>query len=232
MFKPRLTAPEKSNPFYFSKKNIFYRDVGPDPNCTRHSLARYAEVCGIWLPVVNKKMNASGNAEDWFDVIKASGKFCCSNEPRLGAVACWRVGNIRNGKDGAGHVCNVEILKSNCDFVGSNGAWEGPDFYLETFYASKGYNWTSKKTGKKYIFQGFIYPTTNFWEEECEKIATRGLTLRELPNGRPLCPAKQYTMPKDSTFKYDGKYSALGTVKWVHGSWDGKSGWVPEMYLK
>ena len=231
MFKPRTTAPAKDNKFYFSNSNIFFRDVGPDPNCTRHAYGRFMEICGERLPIIDKSTGATGNAEDWFDVIKKSSKFCCSDSPRLGAVACWSVGNIRNGKDGAGHVAIVEAIKPNCDIVTSNGAWDGPDFYMETYYASKGYNWTSKKTGKKYIFQGFIYPTTNFWEEECNKITTRGLTLRELPNGSFRCPVKQYTIPKGDIFKYDGKYTALGRVKWVHGSWNGNAGWVPEMYL-
>lgn len=229
MFKPRLTAPAKNDPFYFSNKNIFFRDVGPQPNCTRHAYGRFAENCGVWLPVVNKKMNATGNAEDWYDVIKASGKYCCSDKPRLGAVACWKVGNVRNGKDGAGHVAVIEEIKPNGDILTSNGAWDGPDFYLETYHANKGYNWTSKKTGKKYVFQGFIYPTTNFKEAETTLTVTGSLHLRSGAGkqNKSLC-----VMRKGDTFKYSGLYMVVDGTKWLYGSNVQMSGWASSKYLK
>ncbi len=227
MFKARLIAPLKTNPFYYSNMNVFYKYVGPQPNCTRHAFGRFAEICGELLPVI--KGDARGNAEDWYDVIKATGKYCCSDKPRLGAVACWKVGKIRNGNDGAGHVAVVEEIMPNGDILTSNGAWEGPEFYLETYHANKGYNWTSKKSGKKYVFQGFIYPTTNFKEANSNLTVTGSLHLRDGAGKKhkSIC-----IMKKNSAFVYDGLCVVVDGTKWMHGTYEGRMGWASSKYLK
>lgn len=232
MFKRRLEKPAKSNLFYYSNKNIFHRDGWDIPNCTAYAYGRYAELCGVWLPLIYSSENLRGNAEDWIEAIKKSGKYVVSKTPVLGAVACWKCGKTKSGTDGAGHVAVVEAILPNADIITSNSAYNGTEWFEQIEYAAKGYNWESKKTGKKYEFQGFIYPTINFEEGKRMCFAARRLTLRDIPNGKYLIPLKQFTIPKDDVLKYDGKYTVVGKVKWIHVTWIDKSGWVPEMYVK
>lgn len=227
-FKPRLTAPEKNNPYYFSNKNVFYKYVGGKPNCTRHAYGRFMEAWGIKLPVIKGK--ARGNAEDWFDLIKASGKFLTSNKPCLGAVACWRVGETLNGDDGAGHVAIVEKINPNGDILTSNGAWGGSDFYIETYVSANGYNWTSKKTGKNYIFQGFIYPFEQKNEQTDNIYKTTGSLHLRSDAGKGN--KSLLVMPKGSEFVSNGSFKLVDGVKWLNGQYKGINGWASEKYLK
>lgn len=223
MFKRRTEAPKKTNAYYFSDKNIFYKYGYGMPNCTAYAYGRYAELWGIYLPIIKGK--ARGNAEDWFDVIKANDKFKTSDKPQLGAVACWKCGKILNGSDGAGHVAIVEEILPNGDTITSNSAYKGTEWYEQTLKASEGYNWTSSISGKKYIFQGFILPPV----VNTDMVAVTSTFLRAGAGKRfrPVCGIK-----KNETFCHDGQTENTDGIKWLHGSFKNSSGWIPSTEVK
>ena len=223
VFKRRTCAPEHDNPYYYSSKNVFYRDGYGMPNCTCYASGRFAELTNTWLPCL-------GNAEDWIAVAESKG-YLISKVPYLGAVACWKVGKVKNGSDGAGHVAIVEEIKSNGDIVTSNSAWKSTEWYEQTLYYSKGYNWTSSSSGKKYEFQGFIVPAIVFIENPCAMNIKGSLNLRTGPgtNNSVVC-----TMRKGETFYSDGQYMVVNGTKWMHGLYKFKnvSGWASSKYLE
>lgn len=233
-FKPRLTAPEADNKNYFSKENPYVRDGYPMPNCTPYGMGRFHEAHGIWLPCRH-------NAEDWVKEAEAKG-FEISNTPVLGSIAVWKVGKIGDGNDGAGHVCSVEILKTNLDFTGSNSGWfetkyaditQDPKykklfFYLQTFKASNGYAWTGS-TGKKYELVGFILPKKKDIEPRGIYKTTGSLHLRsDAGKGNKSL----LVMPKGSEFVSNGSFKLVDGVKWLNGQYKGINGWASEKYLK
>ena len=144
-FTPRLTAPEKTNRYYYSKDNIYYAQGWGMPNCTCFALGRFMEITG---KITDK---IKGNAEDFFASAKAAG-YKTGNTPKLGAIVCYKAGKVNDGSDGAGHVCVVEEIKPNGDIVTSNSAWNGDEFYLKTITKASGYQYATSRQ-----FQGFIY---------------------------------------------------------------------------
>lgn len=231
MFEPRLKAPEADNKNYFSKQNPYVRDGWGMPNCTPYAMGRFHEVYGIWLPCRH-------NAEDW---VKEAKGFEISEKPVLGSVAVWKVGEIGNGKDGAGHVCFVEELKTNLDFTGSNSGYfdsqyaditQDPKykklfFYLQTFKASNNYAWTGS-TGKKYELVGFILPKKKPIESKNIYKTTGSLHLRsDAGKGNKSL----LVMPKGSEFVSNGAFKTVDGVKWQNGCYKGINGWASTKYL-
>ena len=88
------------------------------------------------------------NAEDWYGYNDGYER---GQTPKLGAVICWRKGNIKNASDGCGHVAVVEKIDSDGTITTSNSGWNSTTFYLKTI--KKPY-----EIGGTYHFQGFIYP--------------------------------------------------------------------------
>ncbi len=82
-------------------------------------------------------------------------------EPKLGAIACWRKGTT-SSSDGAGHVAIVEAYTSPTNVQLSQSNYGGTRFYT---------GWYNPKTwpGGKYVFQGYIYPPVDY---ENDKIGT------------------------------------------------------------
>jgi hypothetical protein len=86
------------------------------------------------------------NAEDWYN---NSGAYEHGQEPRPGAVMCWKKGRAGYQDDGAGHVAIVEQVN--------------PDGSVETSESNYGgVEWVTKTRKKPYriagqSFQGFIY---------------------------------------------------------------------------
>ena len=225
IFERRTNAPKKSNEFYYSNKNVFVESKYGMPNCTCYALGRYAELTGVFLPIIKGK--ARGNAEDWYDVIRTNGKFEVSDKPRLGAVVCWKCGEILNGKDGAGHVAVVEKIENNGDIVCSNSAYNGTNWYEQTFKASQNYAWTSSKTGKKYELQGFILPPVDLIEKPRTAKVKYFCPLRSGAghNNQVVCTVRQNT-----TFALDGQYDIIRNVKWVHGTYTAQNNKAPFTY--
>lgn len=156
---PRLTAPAKDDENYYSNKNIFYASGYGMPNCTCFSLGRLMENTG------KKITDLLGNAEDWFAAAKKAG-YKTGKTPKLGAIACYKAGKVKDGSDGAGHVCVVEEIKANGDIVTSNSAWKGTEFYVKTMTKESGYQYAESRQ-----FQGFIYCGIDF-EESASSTST------------------------------------------------------------
>jgi len=222
MFKRRTEAPKKDNPLYYSKENKYFRDGYGMPNCTAYALGRYKEVCNEWLQYL-------GNAEDWYDAAVKTGKYQCASEPRLGAVACWKCGKVKNGSDGAGHVAIVEEIKPNGDIVTSNSASKRTEWYEATYSRSKGYNWKSSITGKQYDFQGFIYPVGYLCAVPQLKITK---SIAPLKNGAGDSFTTIATLKKHAKIYTDGVQLIADDRLWLHGKSDGYTGWVSTKYIK
>lgn len=73
-------------------------------------------------------------------------------EPRRGAIICWRKGSASSSKDGAGHVAVVRDVHPNGDVTCIASNYSGSKFYVGTYRKAKNYY-----LGSTYTFQGFIY---------------------------------------------------------------------------
>lgn len=139
-FTPRLTAPSKSNEYYYSSKNVLYAAGYGMPNCTAYAWGRAYEILG-------KKPNLCANdAGSWYDYNKYYNYYSYGKTPKVGAVACWD--NYYGG-----HVAVVEKIEGDTVTL-SHSEWGGRSFFTTTHKlgAANGgatsYGWT---------FQGYIY---------------------------------------------------------------------------
>ena len=144
IFLKRLTCPTKDNKFYINPTyspfiNSPYDMFKNGGNCVAYVFSRWAEI-------LNKKPNLpSNNAENWYQ----DAPYSKGNTPKVGAIICWRQGQIRNGKDGAGHVAIVEEIKEDGTIVTSNSGYKTKLFYLQTL--------KPPYILKNYQLEGFIY---------------------------------------------------------------------------
>lgn len=164
MFKPRLTMPEKGNPYYNRKQNGGYSDaIQPNgsngcveglnvlPNCVGYGFGRFNEIAGqgkmIYLAPVNAELFI-----DYKDY-RTKG-LQVGLTPKLGACMVWQAGATKDGKDGAGHVAIVEQINPDGSIVTSESGWNDKRiFWTRTRYYGDG-NWGQ---GSNYKFLGFIY---------------------------------------------------------------------------
>lgn len=144
IFIPRYAAPAEDNKYYYSEENPYVKKGYGLPNCTCYACGRYAEINGSFVNEL-----PYGNAENWYVMNK---QLPCGKTPKLGAIICWQKGEVKNQKDGAGHVGIVEAIAENGDVTCSMSDYSGKKFYTKTFKAANGYY-----LGTKYTFQGFIY---------------------------------------------------------------------------
>lgn len=163
-FTPRKTAPKKTDQNYYSNKNIFYACGYGMPNCTAYAWGRLLEL--------TKKAydKLCGNAEDWYGNASKAG-LKTGSTPKLGAIACYKAGKVKDNSDGAGHVCVVEEIKPNGDIVCSNSAWKGTEFYMKTITKASGYQYAANRQ-----FQGFIYCGIEFDSETSTSNSTSSAT--------------------------------------------------------
>lgn len=152
-FKPRFTAPDKSDPNYYSSKNIYTKCGYGLPNCTPMAYGRLLENTG------KEYESLTGNAEEWWASADKAG-LKKGDTPKLGAIAVWRAGVAGNRADGAGHVATVEEIKPNGDIVTSNSAYNGTLFYMQTVTKASGYQYSKDRP-----FMGFIYCGVEFDED-------------------------------------------------------------------
>ena len=152
-YKPRLTAPGATDKNYIKTTHGGYNyciKIGSDgsclPNCVGYAWGRWRELLG-------KFHNLSrGNAENWWGTSDGYGR---GQEPRLGAVMCWRKGQAGNANDGAGHVAIVERINADGSITYSQSNYGGTRWELKT----KSYPYS---LGSAYTFQGFIYLPISF----------------------------------------------------------------------
>lgn len=139
-YTPRMTAPKKSNKYYYSDKNVFYKYGWGMPNCTCYAWGRAYEI------LKSEPQLCIYSAYLWYDYNKENKIYSYGQEPKLGAIACWVY------KEGtAGHVAVVEKITKDTIYY-SNSAWGGEEFYVDT-------SPIDDPTGgwDAWTFQGFIY---------------------------------------------------------------------------
>lgn len=159
-YTPRLTIPEKGNPYYNRKPNGYSDAILGSPteagldvlrNCVGYAYGRFNEIVGQGKMVYLKPVNA----EQFIVAIeKYHQDLTVGMTPKLGSCMVWSQGTTSTGSDGAGHVAIVEQINADGSIVTSESGWK----------AKKAF-WTQKRTnadgrwgqGSKYNFLGFIY---------------------------------------------------------------------------
>ena len=139
-YVPRLTAPAKTNKYYYSDNNIFYKYGYGMPNCTCYAWGRAYEL--------TKQVPALCvySAYLWYDYNIENQIYPYGSEPRLGAIACWVYSSGT-----AGHVAVVEKIEGDT-ITFSNSAYSGIEFYTSTAPID------DPSDGREtWIFQGYIY---------------------------------------------------------------------------
>lgn len=142
-FTPRTTAPKNTDRHYYSNENPFFVQTGMR-NCTTYAWGRFYEL-------TDKRPNILGQPEDWFANAKANG-YQVGQEPKLGAIAVWKKGDVKNPKDGTGHVNVVEKIYDNGDFDSSNSQYNGKQFFMQRITKASGYKYAGG-----FDLLGFIY---------------------------------------------------------------------------
>ena len=146
-YVPRTTTPSNTDPNFINyayggnNRCIAIASNGYVlPNCTGYCWGRWLE-----LGVPNVALS-TGNATNWYGY--TSDGYARSNQPALGAVACWS-----GGSGGEGHVAIVEAV-STTGITVTESAYSGYTFRTNTYPVSMA------KTG--YTFQGFILIPLSF----------------------------------------------------------------------
>jgi len=133
----RDTEPSLNDRHYYSDENLFYKIKLSPPfssggnlikgNCTWYAWGRAWEISGI------KPTDAGfiGNAYEWWDANKKSGKYEYGSEPRVGAIAVWKSDLPNSG--GCGHVAIVEKIKDGKIYI-SESMWHGVTFKYREIY--------------------------------------------------------------------------------------------------
>ncbi len=198
------------------------------PNCT-------AFCHGRWLEILRGPTRLSrGNAEDWWN--NTADGYKRGQKPKVGAVICWRKGQLWNESDGCGHVAIVEKVKANGDIVTSESAYGGERFRTRTYTKKSGYY-----LAPGYEFQGFIYIPVTFKVEKKKyktgsyKVMSPTLTVRSGAGKRykkkkwkDLTANARAQIKALNGIEYDGYVKGVEfTVTKVKGIWGlTASGWV------
>jgi len=135
----RMEEPEKDNEHYYSDLNIFYKaklsppfysgDKKINGNCTWYAWGRTFEITGE----APTDARMTGNAYEWWEANKKSGKFKYGAEPKVGAIAVWKSTLPNSG--GCGHVAVVEKIEDNKIYI-SESAWHGSIFKYREIYST------------------------------------------------------------------------------------------------
>lgn len=96
LYTPRLTAPDRSNPYYYSDNNPFFASGYGMPNCTAYAWGRAYEILG------SPPALPTSDARKWYERTTAYPK---GQTPALGAIAVW-------WSDVSGHVAVVEKIEN------------------------------------------------------------------------------------------------------------------------
>ena len=151
----RTTQPSTDDKHYYSDENIFYKVKLSPPftsngkeikgNCTWYAWGRAWEITGI------KPTDAGliGNAYEWWDANKKSGKYQYGTEPRVGAIAVWNSNMPNSGGDG--HVAIVEKIDDGKIYI-SESTWNGVTFRYREIYNTdylNGYIYIDKPNNKE-----------------------------------------------------------------------------------
>jgi uncharacterized protein YgiM (DUF1202 family) len=133
----RDTEPSLNDRHYYSDDNLFYKIKLSPPfssggslikgNCTWYAWGRAWEISGSKLDDTVFK----GNAYEWWEANKKSGKYEYGSTPRVGAIAVWKSDLPNSGGDG--HVAIVEKIKDGKVYI-SESMWHGATFKYREIY--------------------------------------------------------------------------------------------------
>ncbi len=143
----RYNAPESNNKYYLNVSgggfNKCIRITGDSvlANCVGFAYGRFMESASITACNLS-----TGDAENWWDYPDGYER---GQEPKQGAVMCWRKGQAHNPGDGRGHVEFVEQVNPDGSVVTTGSNYGGERFYRHT--RIKPYSISGQ------TFQGFIY---------------------------------------------------------------------------
>lgn len=156
---PRLTIPDKGNPYYNIKATGGYSSavLGKPTeeglnvlrNCVGYANGRFAEIQGL----KKIKYQLVCNAEKFLDKAIAYG-LKTGTEPKLGAIAVWQGGGTKTAADGAGHVAVVEQINDDGTILTSESGWNAKRAFWTQLRNNKTGRWGQNT---KYKFLGFIY---------------------------------------------------------------------------
>lgn len=160
MFRPRLTKPEKGNPYYNTVAAGGYSTaiIGKptDPgcnvlaNCVGYAAGRFNEIIGAGKFLY---FQYPPNAEDFYAAAQAQG-LKCGQTPKLGAIIVWAKGNTASAADGAGHVAVVEQINADGSITTSESGYGCANPFWTSARKKENRNWSA---GSAYRFLGFIY---------------------------------------------------------------------------
>lgn len=209
-YSPRLTAPKKSNKYYYSDKNTFYKYGWGMPNCTCYAWGRAYEI------LKTEPQLCIYSAYLWYDYNKENKIYSYGQKPKLGAIACWVY------KEGtAGHVAVVEKITKDTIYY-SNSAWGGEEFYVDT-------SPIDDPTGgwDAWVFQGFIYIGEYESSEPQEQGDVYRITSDDGVNMRSGAGTGYKTV---SAIPSGASVTVIKTKKadgytWGYTTYMGKSGW-------
>ena len=142
-FTARMSAPSELDSEYYAD-NPFYQSGYGLPNCTCYAWGRFYEISGE-RPTLSLR-----DAENWYGYTGDGYKR--GQEPKLGAVICWKRGAVGDDSDGAGHVAIVEKIYDDGSILTSNSAYASTFFYTKRLYPENDYSFN-----RAYTLQGFIY---------------------------------------------------------------------------
>lgn len=235
-YTPRLTAPAKTNGYYYSNKNVFYAAGWGMPNCTCYAYGRAYEILGT------KPNLCIYSAYLWYDYNKQNGYYAYGQTPKVGAIACWVYSSGTSG-----HVAVVEKISNNT-ITFSNSAYGGSEFYTSTAPVNDPSNGRST-----WIFQGYIYignysssssnpetPTTatNQAEEMTQAVNITGDTYRiTSKNGVNLRSGAGTSFVALTVIPYGAdtvvnKTRRADGYTWGYTTYNGKTGWFVLDYAK
>lgn len=183
-FNPRLSAPLITDLHWvhYTKgghnRCLLIKNDSVLPNCVGYAWGRWSELLSIDLGFTRHQLS-TGNAENWFT--KNDG-YERGQEPKLGAIACWRKGLSGVSKDGFGHVSVVEDILNDGSIVTSNSAYLGSRFYMRTIKPP--YVIPAEVNAEGYVFQGFIYLPIEFTPNNKVDMKSIDLIAKEVIDGR------------------------------------------------
>lgn len=140
-FTIRTEQPDLEDIHYYSNDNIFYKVKLSPPftksdgtkikgNCTWYTWGRAWEITGK-KPV---EAGFTGNAYEWWQANKSSGKYQYGSEPKVGAIAVWN--SSLPGSGGCGHVAVVEKIENGKIYI-SESMWHGDCFAYKEIYSTE-----------------------------------------------------------------------------------------------
>ncbi len=206
-YKARLTAPSKTNDYYYSNMNIFYSIGYGMPNCTAYAWGRAYELLGT-----QPKLSLD-SAHYWYDYNKEHKYYPYGKTPKLGAIACW-------DNPYGGHVAVVEKITDTTVTL-SHSEWGGRTFFLTEHEvgASNGGAVSSgwKFEGYIYILEGEILPDGDIYRVD----SSNGLNMRK---GAGTSYSTVVAIP-DKTELVVTKTKQADGYTWGKTTYAGYSGW-------